>query len=591
VSRLNYRSWPLSLKISVVFSALLVGILFLTGYNSYRVYQSSMQKQIEEYVPQVLTQINKHLETYFDEVNAVSKLLLAPSYNDPLAAVLGSIERDAAPGDLAATIRLHDSIDYLKLSGNIRGISVYTNDRRVYVREDAGGLWKRFDPQAEPWYAGYDPKTGTSMILGVEQEPNLEGKPYVFSIVQPIGAPNREEGLLKLSSSLQPIDDIMRDVDFGKGSRLYVLDHHNKFLYASDPDLIGRPWNGEADVDPDAIGSASGSKIVAGADGDELVSYTRSTDNGWKVIAVIPLANLSQGVNRVKEWTFFWMVAGIALAAILATLISYTITKPIRSLIGQIRQLESNNFAVEIKRFQTDEVGHLTLVFQRMARRLNVLVNEVLQAQILRQEAEIGALQSRINPHFMNNVLENFRMMLKRGRAEQVEAGLVSMGQLLRYHASRAQETVPLQAELDFLSHYMHIQKLRFGERLHFRAEIDEEARPCLIPSLLLQPLVENAINHGESPDGEEIRIELRVRKEPGRLVLSIADEGNGIEEERLEAIMDAIENGRKVDGRIGLTNVYQRLKLTYRGRGSMSIQSEVGLGTRVALTIPLDDR
>ncbi|MBB6731008.1 hypothetical protein [Cohnella zeiphila] len=75
MSKLDYRSWPLSLKISVAFSALLVVILSLTGFNSYRVYQTAMQDQIKEYVPQVLTQINKHLETYFDEVNAVSKLL------------------------------------------------------------------------------------------------------------------------------------------------------------------------------------------------------------------------------------------------------------------------------------------------------------------------------------------------------------------------------------------------------------------------------------------------------------------------------------------------------------------------------------
>jgi two-component system sensor histidine kinase YesM len=309
------------------------------------------------------------------------------------------------------------------------------------------------------------------------------------------------------------------------------------------------------------------------------------------VIAVIPLANLSQGVNRVKAWTVFWMVVGIGLAAMLGTLISYTITKPIRSLIGQIRKLENNNFEIEIKRFQADEIGHLALAFQRMTRRLNVLVNEVLQAQILRQEAEIGALQSRINPHFMNNVLENFRMMLKRGRTEQVEAGLVSMGQLLRYHASRVQETVPLQAELEFLNHYMHIQQLRFGDRLHFRADIDDDARRCLIPSLLIQPLVENAIHHGQSPFDEAIRIELRARKEPGRLLISIVDEGNGIEEERLEAIMEAIENGRKIGGRIGLTNVYQRLKLMYRGRGTMSIQSEIGLGTRITITIPLEGK
>ncbi|MDG0810485.1 sensor histidine kinase [Cohnella rhizosphaerae] len=216
---------------------------------------------------------------------------------------------------------------------------------------------------------------------------------------------------------------------------------------------------------------------------------------------------------------------------------------------------------------RTDEVGRVWGAISKMAGRIHVLINEVYQSKILKQEAEIRSLQSQINPHFLNNSLETLRYLVKSGRSESAEQGLIALADLFRYHAVREHEMVSLAVEMAFMKNYLHMQKLRFGDRLQIEYDIDDAALPAYLPGLLFQPLVENAIVHGSSLTGT-IAVTIRIKARQGQLSISVIDEGRGISPDKLNKIWSDLSADTGQTGSVGLLNVYRRIRLIYKEEG-----------------------
>ena len=208
---------------------------------------------------------------------------------------------------------------------------------------------------------------------------------------------------------------------------------------------------------------------------------------------------------------------------------------------------------------------------------------------MLKQEAEIKALQSQINPHFIHNALETIRMTYKSGRHENGEQGLVSLGHVLRYQAAQEQDAIPFSAELEFLNKYLSLQKLRYGDRLSVDLEVDPEVEKHSIPYMILQPLVENALKYGVSSFDHSIALTVRIGVEDGFITGDVIDEGKGMSPERLEQViaeMGAFSGNRQ--GGIGLANVYQRLQLLFGPSAELHIESHQEVGTIVSFRFPV---
>jgi len=193
-------------------------------------------------------------------------------------------------------------------------------------------------------------------------------------------------------------------------------------------------------------------------------------------------------------------------------------------------------------------------------------------------EARMQALTSQINPHFLFNTLNTIGSLI-RVSPDVARELLVKLSQILRRLLRKDENFVPLREELEFIENYLAIETVRFGpEKLQFREQIDGETLDALVPSMLLQPLVENSIRHGLSPrlEGGEIRV--RTARLDGRLVIEVEDNGVGITEERIP----------KIDGSgIGISNVSERLKVLYGKDCALRIESVPGLGTTIRIELP----
>jgi two-component sensor histidine kinase len=193
-------------------------------------------------------------------------------------------------------------------------------------------------------------------------------------------------------------------------------------------------------------------------------------------------------------------------------------------------------------------------------------------------KARLNALQAQLQPHFLFNTLNAIATLLRRD-PKAAEATLTSLSELLRLSLSQSNnQEISLREEMQFLDRYLEIQQTRFGDRLRFEQQIEPAALDCLVPTLLLQPLVENAIRHGIEPSGNPGVVRVSAQQVDGRLAVSVEDDGVGLGAE------PAASSG------IGLSNLKARLETLYGARQEMHVRARPEGGVAVRITIPLRD-
>ena len=247
-----------------------------------------------------------------------------------------------------------------------------------------------------------------------------------------------------------------------------------------------------------------------------------------------------------------------------------------------------------------DEIGSLMDNYNRMARRMNDLIDQVYrnrlkeqEMDIAKQNAELLALQSQINPHFLFNALESIRMhsILKEERetADMVE----KLALMERQNVDWSTGTNTIRKELEFTEAYLGLQKYRFGDRLSYRVEVQPGCEEILVPKLTVTTFVENACVHGIESKTSPGWIFVRVSREAGELCVEVEDTGGGMEEDEVAELSQRMEAADiqmlKGKGRVGIVNACLRLRMVTNGAARFSVESEVGIGTVFTIRIPLE--
>jgi len=282
------------------------------------------------------------------------------------------------------------------------------------------------------------------------------------------------------------------------------------------------------------------------------------------------------------------MVAvAVLLAAVVILLISYTFTRPIGKLMTAMKEIEKGDFKIQVVNKSRDEIGRLTESFNFMVSKIDHLVKEVYQEKIAQKNAELEALQAQINPHFLYNTLDSINWMLMDIGADDISDVVVSLGDILKYSIHGKDVLVPLNEEVQYIESYLCIQKNRLEDRLCTSMEIQKEARACMVPKLILQPMVENAILHGIEPMKDGGRVRITAGLEQQNLLITIEDNGPGMAPEELEQCRAAVYSESGATDSIGMRNVHRRLRLHFGEEYGLAIESRYQEGTIVTLRMP----
>ena len=314
-----------------------------------------------------------------------------------------------------------------------------------------------------------------------------------------------------------------------------------------------------------------------------------SAETGWTYVNMFPYSSICFMNTMVR----YCLIGGFLVLFVAAMLIlkrlSTAITRPLNRLTDSIQIVEAGEFQ-KAKEYlegekRGDEAGILTQEFQIMLDKIMVLIHENYEKQILLKDTQYRALQAQINPHFLYNTLNSINWMIRSGKNEEASEMLISLGDLLRAAFKKEQLATVLE-ELELARHYIDIQKVRYRRRAEFLVEAEGDLEAYHVPRMILQPLVENSINHGVDNSLNKCRILVRVKEneEAQTMTLEVADDGPGMTEEELAAVRN-FTMVPKGNG-IGLKNISERLNLIFSD-AVFEISSQPGKGTVVRIEIP----
>ena len=328
----------------------------------------------------------------------------------------------------------------------------------------------------------------------------------------------------------------------------------------------------------------------------EYVMVKKPSDStGWTVLILTPVAQLSEGVTVLRNALLVSGAIGTALFLVLSFMLSTMITDPLRKLIRTMRSSRRGILQASTVSSSNREIRELNHTYNQMVSHINELIRVVYEKELLQSQTEIRALQAQINPHFLFNTLDTLYSSLEEKGDQELADLVMAMARLFRYTISKPgdDEWVTLREELEQVERYLRIMQARIGSRLSWRVEADPAALSVRIPKLTIQPLVENAIQHGvETKIGQgEVVISAGLTDEGRRLKVSVRDNGIGMDEERLEEVRRLLEGDGRISARgagMGLVNVHRRIRLHYGGEG-LRLASRSGEGTETGFEVPVE--
>lgn len=315
--------------------------------------------------------------------------------------------------------------------------------------------------------------------------------------------------------------------------------------------------------------------------------------------------NFINDIGRGQNVIYFLTALITVICIIIAVRFSRQISQPIHQLVLSLAKVAKGEFEVEKINIKTDdEIDALIESFILMTAQIKGLIEEIkakadiekelseeqiknLEMNNLLNQSELKFLQSQINPHFLYNTLNSISALALMEGAEQTMKMIGCISEILKYYLKKINENVTLNEEFKIIENYVYLQKARFGDRIKFELSYDEGVMGHCVPSMILQPFVENAIIHGLEPLEEKGRLDVRILDMESDILIKIEDNGIGIKEEILNSFFEKEEFITSPSERgIGVVNVIRRLELKY-GRNVVEIKSSRDKGTEVNIRLP----
>lgn len=398
-----------------------------------------------------------------------------------------------------------------------------------------------------------------------------------------------EQAVLLIEMAYQGLEEVLDEVTLGNGGYIYLMDSKGDIIWHPKFELI-------------ASGRVKENNLVAAGydDGsrEEIFNGTRQTVvtktvgyTGWKLVGVIKGTGISLNMLKTRLFIVFVILLIIFIVILINSYISFRVTNPIRELEKSVKELEEGNLDADIYMGGSYEVQHLGKSVQDMKFRIKGLMQDIVNEHEEKRKSEFDSLQAQINPHFLYNTLDIIVWQIENEKQSEAVHTVTALARFFRLSLGKGKNIVTVRDEIDHVKNYLMIQHMRFKNKFDYEFDIAEDVLELPSLKLMLQPLVENAIYHGmEFMDGDGMIMVKAWRKED-ELYLSVADNGLGMTEDKVEMIL----TGKSTSGNgrgsgIGVKNVNERIKLYFGEAYGLTIDSEPDEGTTVIIHLPAKD-
>lgn len=566
--------------IMIAFTVISTAIMLILGTVMYAAFSVSSRQEVIQSSQNLMEQTGEKLEDYLLSMRQISD---AVYYN-----VIK--ESDFASQD--KNIQRGMNLLYEANRDKLRSIAVYNNYGSLMAAEPVAAQKENPDVTRQEWYQQAMDEV-ENMHFSVPHIQNLFEDAafryhWVVSLSRAVeitenGVP--QLGILLVDMDYSSISRMMKQINtFTNGQYYYLCDSNGQIIYHNRQMQISEGISRENSAAAAEYKDGVYDETFEGVHRKVLVNTIGYT--GWKLVGVIPYEAFTLGMVGMRYFILMLMLLMAMMLVIINRVISVRISSPILKLNDSVVEYEAGE-KPEIYIGGSREIRHLGHSIQDSYEQIDMLMKKIVLEQTERRKSELDALQSQINPHFLYNTLESIVWMIEGERNDAAAFMVSQLAKLFRISLSKGRTVISVRDELQHARSYMNIQKIRYKDSFSVEYEIDPEIENYCTVKLILQPILENAINYGVSGKDDCGRIRVTGELREGCILLAVEDNGIGMSEEEVGLLLTDTPRVAKKGSGVGLINVNNRIRLLFGREYGLFIESEPDEGTRVSIRFP----
>ena len=586
-------------RLMLYFAIVMILPLIIVASIIYIQAANSLEKQTEDYLGQVVTNVSFQTDRFVKNYELVTLPLVSNS----------NVKHFLDLEEINVKVKEHTRYQYYEEIWTMMDTIIMQKPEinRMYIMGDNGRLIDLRDKGSSFSKEKYNqlkkitPDSGKMIIYPSNQNGDIS-----LTIARKIRGmqsftPN---GILIIQINASELGELWEEANLGNEGFFMIADQDGKVIYHPDSKFIG---NTLKEVGRENIAQFNQGTFFDQWNNESTFFHFLTSDyTGWKLIAAVPESQLLAPISGVRLTGIISAIVVTIIALILSVNFIMQIMKPIRLLERTMKTVEQGKWKKVPNLSRNDEISSLLKSYNTMVDRLSTLVDQVYKAELKnkqvkielqereleKKQIEIQALQSQINPHFLYNTLETINAYGVINGVEEISEMSEALASMFRYSV-RNFELVTIADEIEHVKSYLIIHDHRIKKPIKLVVDIDPPLYNASIAKLSLQPLVENAIQHGYRKGMPEIVITIRATELGSCLHVSVIDNGRGITNERLIEIQEAMTPDRKnrpelrSDLGIGVTNVNRRIQLLFGDQYGLELKSKVNEGTMVSIVLP----
>lgn len=563
-------------KMLIIFMVFMLFYVIISAVIYVNIVKTETLSQVRQRSHETTELIRTNINTLIDNANNVSKMMTTSSL---IRAYLASVNPSRSLTKSANEVMFNIHITF----PNIDSIYLYDLYGSVLRTNKNLTVSTVEDVKAAPWFdelvklnGGYKIAINAENTLKTYSGKNLVSVMRILNDLDSL----KPIGVLVLNISQDSLSEVINETGENGGSSFIILDANNNPVIKND--AAYEMYN------PYLVKTSDYEDIISIDNKRLLVFKSVMPNTGWKIISCTSLSSKSPVIQTLNLLYVFFIGITIFLFIVASLFTANFITSPIKKLINSMQGVANGVFKRVSYNTGNDEIGELKNNYNLMIMEINNLIIKLLNEEKKKRKFELDVLNEQIKPHFLYNTLDNIAYLALSGNNQTVYEAVNALGSFCRISLSKGSEVISLENEVRQIQNYLLLQKLRYGEMISDEYNIAPDTNQIRILKNILQPLVENSIYHGIRPSGEPGYIKTSAHINEGYLILSVEDNGVGMDEQEINSISD--ENLAGNQASFGLRGTIQRLKIHYGTDEIYMVESSKYSGTKITLKIPLEE-
>ncbi|GIP59700.1 sensor histidine kinase [Paenibacillus sp. FSL W8-0186] len=559
----------------------LIVVTVLSAENT----RKSMESEVIQSNITRITWTGGYLEEKFIQLNNLIYTILI---SNTLDEYINKMDGSTLSNQFNAQRSIIDTMTSVYYSGNnhLLGIQLYLKEKNKLFTINSMQKQISTPPEVPAMWNEVTSSGMNFMITSNESDPSK------FNLIRSVNRFENKEllGSILLEVKWQMMDSALELLRSEPDYSVFIADRDGQIMYMPGPENQNEAPERIANVLKKLGNTDSGPGYIQTK--DSYIFYNTVEPWNLKLVKIIPAEYINQSARTNLNYGLIVGIISAGVSLLIAVILAWSTSKPIVSLAKSMRGISIIQDREPPVSKRIDELGFLEFKLYNMSHRLREYIKTEYSMNLEKKTAQLKALQSQINPHFLQNTLQLIGGLAFSSKPEEINELIRSLSHMFRYVVRGPNDLATIQAELDHLNNYMHIQMQRFSPRISYEIECDPETLNCRIPKLTLQPIVENAFQHGLDKKPGDWRLKVQVRQNQHGVNILVEDNGVGMNAAALKELQTSLR--RETDqiwtsgDRIGMNNVASRIKMHFGLQYGVSVESESGVGTRVSIQIPM---